>query len=356
MEFEDIQVEFKKYSEEPLKIVEKLKANREVIKGIIENLPKNYANQVSHPICSSFFELYRTGNRDAMNFVLQFVPVLIWTYLAATCRRDKQGYGELEAILLAIYNSVVMDNKGIEKTFRLPSLSRPSMYHEPSIGVSSMPALTESVLSRHEQSETPIVINGPNKQLTRISAGYRMSVLCTVLSQYNSSIALMNEDSHTSYCIMAHRIAKAGFSKLCRKDSTDCNGFLSNEELQSLSNHPRVPIVAPLIQEITHGLYYLLYNGQPDIAKTALEQLDFRVAHGLLAPAHVLTNAVVHSQSITDAAPKEGPLGLQVLIPSADTQIVTPSPTMKTLKLPEFLESSSSLHAWNDRKTLQTDE
>ena len=46
--------------------------------------------QVSHPIYSTLFELYRSNDNEARCFVLQFVPVLIWIYLSAMSRRDKQ--------------------------------------------------------------------------------------------------------------------------------------------------------------------------------------------------------------------------------------------------------------------------
>ena len=46
--------------------------------------------QLSDPVYSSLFELYRQRGKAGQLFVLQFVPVLIWTYLSAITRRDEQ--------------------------------------------------------------------------------------------------------------------------------------------------------------------------------------------------------------------------------------------------------------------------
>ena len=45
--------------------------------------------QLSDPVYNSLFELYCQSGRGGQLFVLQFVPVLIWTYLSATTRRDE---------------------------------------------------------------------------------------------------------------------------------------------------------------------------------------------------------------------------------------------------------------------------
>ncbi|KAK3749846.1 hypothetical protein QZH41_015506, partial [Actinostola sp. cb2023] len=246
---------------------------------------------VSHPIYSTLFELYRSNSTEARCFVLQFLPVILWIFLSAKSRRDKQGYGKLEAILLAIYNAEVRDKNDQQnlKTFRLPSLSRPSLYHESSVDVMSQSALTESALSRHELAETPIL--GPTKQLNTVTAANRTSVLCIALRQYNSCIAFMDKTSHDSYWLMAIRVAASGFSELCTPEikTSPLADVINNEELTRLTNHPRIPLNAEFIQELIHSLYFLMYNGCPVQAARAIDSLHFRASHSLLAPAHVVS-------------------------------------------------------------------
>ena len=46
--------------------------------------------QLSNPVYSKLFDLFCHGGKAGQLFVLQFVPVLIWTYLSATTRKDEQ--------------------------------------------------------------------------------------------------------------------------------------------------------------------------------------------------------------------------------------------------------------------------
>ena len=55
-----------------------------------------------------------------------------------------------------------------------------------------------------------------------------------------------------------HRLAKCGFYKLCQQSKEDSESVFSVEELTKLVNHPRITLSTELIQEITHGLYFLM--------------------------------------------------------------------------------------------------
>ncbi|KAL9958856.1 hypothetical protein ACROYT_G035926 [Oculina patagonica] len=305
--------------------IQHLKSDKNLVNGIIQNLPNLYAQQLSDPVYNSLFELYRQSGKGGQLFVLQFVPVLTWTYLSATTRRDEQAYnGKLEALLLAIYNAEVVNEEGEQKikSFRLPSLSRPSIYHEPYQSVTTSSTLTETALSRHEQSETIVTLPGPGKQLNTITATHRLSVLSVILHQYNSNIVYMSEASQHSFCIMALRLAKCGFYKLCQRSKEETESEFSSEELSRLVNHPRITLSTELIQEMTHGIYFLMYNGQRILATKALEDLHWRAAHSLFAPAHMLTNAIKHSLDQTGGIPRDGPLGLEMYL--SDTQGAQP--------------------------------
>lgn len=292
--------------------IQKLKSDKNLVNGIIKNLPEHCADQLSNPVYNSLFDLFRHGGKSGQLFVLQFVPVLIWTYLSASTRKDQQAYGNLEALLLAIYNSAVETEDQKIRTFRLPSLSRPSIYHEPYQGLATASMLTETALSRHEQSTTVMMVPGAGRQLNKITAMHRLSVLSALLYQYNSHIVYMSEASHHSFCIMASRIAKGGFHKLCHGSHEKSGSGFSTEELTKLANHPRIALTSEFIQEMTHGLYFLMYNGQRTVATNALDDLHWRAGRGLMAPAHMLTNAIKHSLEQSNGLPKDGPLGLEM--------------------------------------------
>ena len=56
----------------------------------------------------------------------------MWVYLRLTVSRDRQSNGCIEALLLGIYNLEIADKDGNNKvlSFTIPSLSKPSIYHE----------------------------------------------------------------------------------------------------------------------------------------------------------------------------------------------------------------------------------
>lgn len=62
--------------------------------------------QLSNPVYNSLFELFRHGGKGGQLFVLQFVPVLIWTFLSATTRTDEQVW-QLRTYRLIISKNVM---------------------------------------------------------------------------------------------------------------------------------------------------------------------------------------------------------------------------------------------------------
>lgn len=56
------------------------------------------------------------------------------------------------------------------------------------------------------------------------------------------------------------RVSAAGFSKLCSPETTtsQLDDVVSNEEISRLAGHPRIPLNAEFIQELTHSLYFLV--------------------------------------------------------------------------------------------------
>lgn len=306
-------------SESP-KRFQQLKSNKDFVNGIFQSLPNQYTHEPIDSVYKGLFELYHEMGKAGKLFVLQFVPVLIWNYLSATTRRDNQAYGSLEVLLLALYNDEVVNDDGEQnvKKFRLPSLSRPSIYHEPQQSFTASSTLTETALSRHEQSETIVILPGPGKPQNKITATHRLSVLSVILHQYNANIVYLSDASHCSFCIMALRLAKCGFYKLCQRAKEESGSAFSSEELSRLVNHPRISLSTELIQEMIYGIYFLMYNGQRTLATKALEDLHWQATHSLFAPAHILTNAIKHSLKQTGGLPRDGPLGLEMYL--TDTQ------------------------------------
>ena len=60
--------------------------------------------QLLEPVCHQLFEFYRSGEEQLLRFTLQFLPELIWCYLAVSASRNVHSSGCIEALLLGVYN------------------------------------------------------------------------------------------------------------------------------------------------------------------------------------------------------------------------------------------------------------
>uniref|UniRef100_A0A3B4WXM4 Hyccin PI4KA lipid kinase complex subunit 2 n=1 Tax=Seriola lalandi dorsalis TaxID=1841481 RepID=A0A3B4WXM4_SERLL len=160
-------------------------------------------NELLEPVCHQLFELYRSSEDRLRRFTLQFLPELVWVYLRVTASRDRQSNGCIEALLLGIYNLEIVDKDGNSKllSFTIPSLSKPSIYHEPS-SLGSI-ALTEGALCQHDLIR--VVYSGLHPQRETFTAQNRFEVLCFLMLCYNSAVVYMPLSSYQSVCRMSSR-------------------------------------------------------------------------------------------------------------------------------------------------------
>ncbi|XP_047576675.1 hyccin 2 isoform X2 [Lutra lutra] len=160
-------------------------------------------NELLEPVCHQLFELYRSSEVRLKRFTLQFLPELVWVYLRLTVSRDRQSNGCIEALLLGIYNLEIADKDGNNKvlSFTIPSLSKPSIYHEPST-IGSM-ALTEGALCQHDLIR--VVYSDLHPQRETFTAQNRFEVLSFLMLCYNSAIVYMPASSYQSLCRMGSR-------------------------------------------------------------------------------------------------------------------------------------------------------
>lgn len=83
-------------------------------------------------MCNQLFCFYRSGEEDLQRFTLQFIPALVLMYLENVTHGDRQTCRSVETLLIGVYNLEIMDKTGQSKvySFRIPSIARPSIYHE----------------------------------------------------------------------------------------------------------------------------------------------------------------------------------------------------------------------------------
>ncbi|XP_060732901.1 hyccin 2-like isoform X2 [Tachysurus vachellii] len=251
-------------------------------------------SELLEPVCNQLFELYRNSDARLRRFTLQFLPELVWVYLRFTASRERQINGCIEALLLGIYNLEIVDKEGNGKllSFTIPSLSKPSIYHEPS-SLGSM-ALTEGALSQHDLIR--VVYSGLHPQRETFTAQNRFEVLCFLMLCYNSAVVYMPSSSYRAVCHMSSRLCVCGFPRQQQKTWRDpCNRVLLDPEF--------------MVQMLT-AVYHAIYNGEWDLGREALDDILYRAQLELYSEPLLLGNAM--KNSLPDSAP-DGSQGKKVL-------------------------------------------
>ncbi|XP_078519692.1 hyccin isoform X5 [Lissotriton helveticus] len=233
-------------------------------------------SELLEPVCHQLFEFYRSGEEKLRRFILQFIPELIWCYLTVSASRDLQSRGSIEALLLGIYNLEIVDVQGRSKvlSFTIPSLAKPSVYHEPS-GIGSM-VLTEGALSQHGLSR--VEYSGPHPQREMLTAQNRFEVLSFLLLCYNSALTYMPAVSLKSLCQICSRICVCGYP---RQHVRKYKGGKS-----------RISVSPDFMVQMLTGIYYAFYNGEWDSARKALDDVIYRAQLELYPEPLLVANAI----------------------------------------------------------------
>ncbi|KAL0985693.1 hypothetical protein UPYG_G00160600 [Umbra pygmaea] len=277
-------------------------------------------SELLEPVCHQLFELYRSSEDRLRRFTLQFLPELVWVYLRITASRDRQSNGCIEALLLGIYNLEIVDKDGNSKllSFTIPSLSKPSMYHEPS-SLGSM-GLTEGALSHHDLIR--VVYSGLHPQRETFTAQNRFEVLCFLMLCYNSAVVYMPLSSYQAVCRMTSRLCVCGFPRQQQKLWIEpCNRVLLDPDF--------------MVQMLT-AVYHAIYNGEWEMGKEALEDILYRAQLELYSQPLLLGNAM--KSSLPDNAPDET-LGRKVLQ-------VEVTPTISRISRSAITAASIRRHRW----------
>ncbi|XP_056375747.1 hyccin isoform X2 [Hyla sarda] len=252
-----------------------LKEKTSLVSALYEVIQEPHS-EFLEPVCHQLFEFYRSKEKNLRTFTLQFLPELVWCYLSMSASRDLQSSGCIEALLLSIYNLEIMDEQGHSKvlSFTIPSLSKPSVFHEPS-SIGSM-ALTEGALSQHGLSR--VVYSGPHPQREMLTAQNRFEVLSFLLLCYNSALNFMPAPSLRSLCHICSRLCVCGYPRQHARKYTGIKN--------------RIPVSSEFMVQLLTGIYYSFYNGEWDAARRALDDVLYRAQLELFPEPLLVANAI----------------------------------------------------------------
>ncbi|CAI9718123.1 Hypothetical predicted protein [Octopus vulgaris] len=317
-----------------------LRHNDELVTSLYEVLEQRPGVEILDPICHQLFEFFRSKELELQRFTFEFIPTLTWLYLSMVTSNEKKNCSGLEAFFLGIYNLEIVypDGSPKIKTYRVPSLAQPSVYHEP-VNLSTL-ALTESALARYEKTEAETWTGNRHPQYEMIHGQNRQEILTYVMQCYNADIASMSPQSHQSLCDTCQRIATNGFSRLSFPDTDKIDGsmisscakssdsFNTKSDLKNSSVHSpevRIPVSSPLLIEMLTGVYFTMFNGQSKLAVKAVEDIHHRATYELYADVLLVTNAVRNCLKYSPSGQPDTAMGIGVALSPAPSSSVTMS-------------------------------
>eukprot|EP00057_Strongylocentrotus_purpuratus_P003661 XP_003727096.1 PREDICTED: hyccin [Strongylocentrotus purpuratus] len=206
------------------------------------------------------------------------------------------------------------------ETFTIPTLARPSIFHEPMSPLS----LSDNLLLSHQNDHT-VLTRGPLPQISTVNGQNRGNILCHVLSQYNADIGFLSSLSLQSMCAVYSRLALTGFSNsIPSHPSSSSSSSSSGQRSKSadlhlnLNNHPRIPLTPNIMLEMMNGVYFAMFNGHATAATQALEDIHFRASYELYAEVLLVTNAIKNSlETNPSGRPSDGPVGINIAVTPA---------------------------------------
>nr|XP_020462604.1 hyccin isoform X2 [Monopterus albus] len=283
-----------------------LKDKGALVPALYKVIRENYSDLLE-PVCHQLFEFYRSGEPQLQRFTLQFLPELLWSLLSISAARDPHTSGCIEALLLGIYNLEIVDKDGQSKvlSFTVPSVSKPSVYHEPS-AIGSI-VLTEGALANHGLSR--VVYSGPHLQRETFTAQNRFEVLTFLLLCYNAALSYMTSTSLQSLCQLSSRLCICGYP---RQQMRRYKGISI-----------RMTVTSEFLVQLITGIHYALCNGEVELGSKALDDVLYRAQLELFPEALLVGNAI--KSSLRGAAlksnSKEGARSIQVEITPTSSRI-----------------------------------
>ncbi|XP_019721638.1 hyccin isoform X2 [Hippocampus comes] len=283
-----------------------LKDKGALVPALYKVIRENYS-ELLEPVCHQLFEFYRSGEPQLQRFTLQFLPELLWSLLSVSAARDPHTSGCIEALLLGIYNLEIVDKDGQSKvlSFTVPSLSKPSVYHEPS-AIGSM-ALTEGALANHGLSR--VVYSGPLLQRENFTAQNRFEVLTFLLLCYNAALSYMSSTSLQSLCQISSRVCICGYP---RQQIRRYKGMST-----------RMTVTSEFLVQLLTGIHYAWCNGEAELGSKALDDVLYRAQLELFPEALLVGNAIKSTQqgAALKSNTKEGARSIQVEITPTASRI-----------------------------------
>lgn len=189
---------------------------------------------------------------------------------------------------------LVVDDEGnpVERKLRLPLLSKPSVYHEPSQHSvqTQQSTLTENALLKLESGTPDLMISsfGPYVELDQIISSTRMTIVTVLMKVYNQHLSSVSKDSLISVCRTCVKIFPQPQTSIrITPGRPNQNSVISSTPPQQLSTKntllkyseliskgvPRVQPSPEFLVELSYAVYFCLFNDVLIDGRRALDRI-----------------------------------------------------------------------------------
>jgi len=255
---------------------------------LFEDRPK--PSDLLQPLCDLLLTIYRNNEIEFRQFSLQFLPNLAYLYLQN--HSDRNSYHCIETLLVAIHNIEVGEETGKSKSFKVPSLSTSSIYHDSSlISESRIFAVPDVGLERGlscSNVSKPVV-----HQVTNINAQNRNRIMSQLFGIYTSLLGEFSKQSLDWSCKVCSRMVTRGFN-INKKTHSRNRSYGSESGLRSPRAYvTRISLCPTVLLEMVHLAYFSIFNGYGSVGTQLARDVEFRGRHGSLANVLLVSRAVL---------------------------------------------------------------
>ena len=168
------------------------------------------------------------------------------------------------------------DGVAIERKFRIPLLSKPSVFHEPASHTIQAQAgsLTENALNRLESGSADVVVSsfGPFSEYEQLCASTRPTILMVLMKVYNSHLSSVSKESLRTVCQMC--IKAMPITHPTPRLGMDVSPSSSPNFMEIMSKiTPKLHFSSGFLVELAYSVYFCLYNDVVLEGRRALERI-----------------------------------------------------------------------------------
>lgn len=300
---------------------------------------RNKYPDLVHAVCNQLHSFYRSSSSELRQFALQFVPVLIYIYLASIAQGERKSTRSIETLLISIYNYEISNADGQPKvvSFRMPVLAQASIYHEEK-------TLHATDLKRWEVYSNKEVTWGPHQPVEALNAQNRQKVMAALMFVFNQQLSQIQKLALYHLCKVTSLMVNQGFTKVGHAHRAS---YGNDPSSVSSKLPPRIPMSSKLLLELLHATYFAMFNEFASAAIQAVDDIHHRACFEMFPDVVIVTNAIKNSLHANPSGqPADGPMGISVALSPATTSVVMSksmitNASFRTKKLPDDIPIQS---------------